>query len=100
MKKYELIERTNGSVSPAQMKNRNESNTELTCDHAIFNGNAKDRMRLFGCPKCGGVGVLSDWYKDDEATAEEIVEICKEVRKKRAAKSKEESMTEENGEKL
>ena len=50
-------ELTNGSVSPAQMKNRNESNTELTCDHAIFNGNAQDGMRLYGCPKCGGIAV-------------------------------------------
>ena len=43
---------------------------------------------------------VGKWYDENEPSMDEIVEICKEVRKKRAAKSKEESMTEENGEKL
>jgi predicted RNA-binding Zn-ribbon protein involved in translation (DUF1610 family) len=27
------------------------------CDHAVFDGNAQDGMRLYGCPECGGIGV-------------------------------------------
>ena len=51
-------ELTNGSVSPAHMKNRNESNTELTCDHADWTSNAYSDgiyvdMGYRYCPKCG-----------------------------------------------
>ena len=33
------------------------STTREVCDHAIFDGNAHDGMKLYGCPKCGGIAV-------------------------------------------
>ena len=42
----------------AEVHGDNEvSTTREVCNHAIFDGNAHDGMKLYGCPKCGGIAV-------------------------------------------
>ena len=57
MKKYELIERTNGSVSPAQMDTTEYppegQNVECDVHEAFADALAKNHFALNYCPKCG-----------------------------------------------